>query len=58
MIFAKQYYLLLAHFATLSNRLPNAPEHFSVPGELPSKFTASEKPYRWNWLCDANFKMY
>jgi len=30
----------------------------TVPGELTSKFTMSEKPYIWSWLCDANVKMY
>ncbi len=28
----------------------------AVPGGLLSKFTTSEKPYIWSWLCDANVK--
>jgi len=26
--------------------------------ELPSKFTISEKLYKWSWWCDATIKMY
>uniref|UniRef100_A0A8C2DHM7 Synapsin-1 n=1 Tax=Cyprinus carpio TaxID=7962 RepID=A0A8C2DHM7_CYPCA len=29
----------------------------AVPGELLSKFTTSENPCIWSWLCDANVKM-
>ncbi len=29
----------------------------AVPGELPSKFTTSKKPYIGSWFCEANGKM-
>ncbi len=30
----------------------------SAVGELPSKFTSSEKSYIWSWLCNINANMY
>ncbi len=50
--------LLLQVFVLFNHASLELHKYTAVPGELPSKFTMSEKPNIGSWLCDANVKMY